>query len=786
MSSPRSERTARVGLVVLGMLAVLLTTLGAGYRASDLVLGGSGAFLQRGHDVVHVNAESGTVDAETARALASGTERLDVVQVDAQKVYVVNTATGEVTLLPTDSLVPERVLAASDDGGGKVQVVTGGGVGYLVGPDGRSLFRLDDSGGRTEIALSGPVSDVVVDGSGTAWALSLEAGELYEVSSAGRVARHGLEAEAASGTRLSLVDDRPAVYDPTEGVVTIGVGATSTSLRLPPLSQPVEVASTATRALVSVVRGTAEVFVADLDTGDVEKTQLSGREGSRFGEPVVFGGRLYVPDFTLHDVVVLDLGTLDQEDRVAVPGTSQFSLFARDGKVWANDPYDAATVVFHRNGAHSLIDKGTGEEVDDGEHNRGPKEEPRPADQPEAPLAVSPPDLDTPSAPPATTHPPTRPPANHGGQPEQPPAQDGPGDDTTPTVETPNVVGQDKGAACDEIRAAGLKCALVVEPGSDQPTGTVVATDPEGGTMVQVRSTVRVYYAGFATAPNVVGWPHDQACAEIQARRLVCNAQQGAVAQTAGDVGKVYAQDPVGDSQVANGSTVTLLYHPDGASTVPPVTGKDPTTACADVQAAGFVCEPHADGLYKDAGIVQAQDPGPGVTASVGSPVRVYYQQTPAQLLYRYKAQGQESRLMGLGPQQTPWPADSWTDVGHAYPVGTTTVPGLITISRYKCDANCGDTPGRGPTWAFRRPWDGPPPDDRGGPWHSDGDAFACFDPRSAQPNGTLPLTVLYHPTRKAFGYAIRGSEGYNVLVNEGYGNQNGPGNEYTLCYTWA
>src|SRR5262245_21211777 len=194
------DQAIRVALVLALLGGVTAAAFGIGYRSSDAVLGDGSAYVQKGHTVAHVNAESGKSDAEAARDLATGRQRLEVVQVRPGEVYVVNNATGEVWRLPTDTMQAGRVDGVPATGAGadnppqspgpqgessaaprsRSELVAGGGAAFLHDPDSGKLSRLD---GQRAVPVTTParIDAVVVDASGTAWALSKADGVLYEV-----------------------------------------------------------------------------------------------------------------------------------------------------------------------------------------------------------------------------------------------------------------------------------------------------------------------------------------------------------------------------------------------------------------------------------------------------------------------------------------------------------------------------------------------------------------------------------------------------------------------------
>jgi len=93
-------------VVVLAVLAgVLVVAFGTGYRASQAVVDDGSAYLVKGRSITHVNAETGRSDADVARELAKGDERLQVVQTPSGQVYVVS-ADGATTKIDLGEMAP--------------------------------------------------------------------------------------------------------------------------------------------------------------------------------------------------------------------------------------------------------------------------------------------------------------------------------------------------------------------------------------------------------------------------------------------------------------------------------------------------------------------------------------------------------------------------------------------------------------------------------------------------------------------------------------------------------
>ena len=79
---------------------------------------------------------------------------------------------------------------------------------------------------------------------------------------------------------------------------------------------------------------------------------------------------------------------------------------------------------------------------------------------------------------------------------------------STGTIEMPSVTGQQQAAATQTLQDAGLTNVTVTEVDSDQPPGTVVATDPAAGNQVGATTPVTLQVSGGPgeiIVPNVRG-----------------------------------------------------------------------------------------------------------------------------------------------------------------------------------------------------------------------------------------------------------------------------------------
>ncbi len=180
-----------------------------------------------------------------------------------------------------------------------------------------------------------------------------------------------------------------------------------------------------------------------------------------------------------------------------------------------------------------------------------------------------------------------------------------------PEVTVPSVINEPLADAVAELTSAGLD-ARVVEVDSDRTPGTVTGQQPSAGTVVVEGTQVRINVSRGprpVPVPNVIGFPYDQAAAELQRAGFAV-----ARVEVDSDLSKgiVVGQDPDGNSTSAEGSTVTLSVSRGPVTTaVPDVTNQEVSIARTTLEAAGFrvrtVLEDTTDPAQD--GFVIAQDP---------------------------------------------------------------------------------------------------------------------------------------------------------------------------------
>jgi hypothetical protein len=665
-----------IGLVFALLAGVLVIAFGTGYRASTALLSDGSAWLVKGHTAAHVNGTDGRVDAkiadaETAKALATGKERLQIVQTPAGGVYIVNKTTGHVTPIDTTTMQPAG--AGHQGTSGKVELLAGGGRAHIADRGRGTITPVNPKTIQpmgAPIVIDGGIRAAVADSSGAVWVLSDDGTTVRRVAG-GTIAATVPVLPAGNRDRraaLTLVGNRPVVVTGRSEVLLIGADRVDQTLRAPiPAGAQVVLNDPSVpgdRVWISLPESGQLAWV-DLDSGTGGITSLRAGGGETPGAAVVAGGRVYVPARAQGVVVVLDApeqGAVTFRETITVPGNaSDFDLFAKDDQVWINPPFDQRAVVVRPDGTHKTIDKGSGDGVrgDHGEQlpgaDGGDRREPTAKPPALPPPAVTP-------RPSATAQPPS---GDHGPETPRPPVSapptPRPTQQPTPQPSTgvaemtvvPAVVGQLKDDACRALGASQLNCRLAVVTAPSGRLGEVVASDPPAGSRVRMGTLVTLTYLGDVSVPSLVGRPVAEACQALQATaRLQCvQVDRGSAAGTGQPPGVVVAQDPGAGAIVRFGSQVRIEFYGSGGSlTVPGVVGKDKDQACADLAAAGFACQQVVADAPSPLNRVHTQTPAANTVAAPGTTVQVAYDDTATAPLVRLKRKSTNVWILSSNP----------------------------------------------------------------------------------------------------------------------------------------
>ena len=766
------DRFKRATVALPLVAVVLLVSFGTGYRTSHVVQDDGSAMLAKGHTVANVNGETGRSDAEVAKDLATGRQRLEVVQTPSGEVYVVNNDSGTVTRIDTATMTASATRQ-NPGAAGKVEVLAGGSSTYVVDRGHGKVYQVDPKtlAPLRTVELPGGIDGAVVDGAGTCWVLDGHDGRVRSIvggQSAGEV-----EVGAGQGMRLTLVGDHPVVVKPATGeVVRVDGERAAAAGRAPPASgDDVEVnapAATGSTAWLAVAH-TGELVGVDLGSGDPRTVRLRpprpGAPPPRFGPPVAAGSRVYVPDYANHVVQVVDAGSMRSLPPVKAPGAGggEFDLFLRNGKVWINDPYAQQGTVIGSDGHASPFDKGPGHGVVSNQPPPRSPGAPVPLPQHHAPVAAPGP---------APGQPGQGQPAPAPAGPQPPPATAAPR-----LVGVPDVVGMDDQRACAELQRAGLTCRLVAEaPQPGAIPGEVVATDPPAGSRVRPGRLVAVHFFGKATVPDVTGHPVGEACALVANAGLTCRQQDRGAAPPGQPTGVAVAQQPAAGVSVLGGSAVTVELY--GALSVPNVGGQPVDQACAALQQSGLVCQQAPGRANQPANVVYAQEPAAGAAAAPGSAVQVHFDPAGAVNLYRLKrlntnvwdVTSDEQHYQDLKAGRSGYTYVDDVVLGHAYGPGGPGAPDLAPVYSIHCNLRDNHI---GPIIYYANTPDPPPMPPVGGTCQLMSGLAAKL---LAQPlPGTVPLQrmVKHHDGTVDYAYAVPRDIGY--YQGQGFGASGAP-----------
>ncbi|MEU8250231.1 Stk1 family PASTA domain-containing Ser/Thr kinase [Nonomuraea sp. NPDC048916] len=190
-------------------------------------------------------------------------------------------------------------------------------------------------------------------------------------------------------------------------------------------------------------------------------------------------------------------------------------------------------------------------------------------------------------------------------------------------VTVPELATQTLRSAQSQLTALGLKFEVVQQFSSDDDKGTVIKTDPAGGTEVAKDSTVKLF---VSKGPEQVKVPDGLIGASTEdANQILEELGLSSTVKTkvsSKPQGKVIETDPKAGEQIEKGGTVTL-YVPKEMTAVPSVMGLTEQEASKLLKAAGFKVRvvPQASDVAQ--GTVIQQNPGEGAKLNPGTTVTI-------------------------------------------------------------------------------------------------------------------------------------------------------------------
>jgi serine/threonine protein kinase len=147
--------------------------------------------------------------------------------------------------------------------------------------------------------------------------------------------------------------------------------------------------------------------------------------------------------------------------------------------------------------------------------------------------------------------------------------------DGKPQVDLPDVVGQNKDDAANQLRSEGLRVVLT-QRDLDDPKDQVVEMQPPAGTAVADGSKVTLFWSdGPETVPSVVGKTEAQATSLIEAAGFKVSRVSDSTTQS--KKGTVLQQSPPPGQTLDKGSTVTIVVSTYVAPAPPPPSQQPPS-----------------------------------------------------------------------------------------------------------------------------------------------------------------------------------------------------------------
>ncbi len=194
-----------------------------------------------------------------------------------------------------------------------------------------------------------------------------------------------------------------------------------------------------------------------------------------------------------------------------------------------------------------------------------------------------------------------------------------------PTVTVPSVKGQQLTPATQLLSAAGLSYTVKYVT-SNQPIGTVLDQNPEGGSQVKQTVKVQLTVSGTQTSvsvPNVVGESATAAGATLGRAGLNVGTTTSACSgQSQVSNGQVASQNPAAGATVQPNSSVNIVV--SNCVSVPNVVGQTTSAAQGALGSAGLSPSTTTDASCTGTpGTIESQNPSPGSQVAGGSTVTI-------------------------------------------------------------------------------------------------------------------------------------------------------------------
>jgi eukaryotic-like serine/threonine-protein kinase len=201
-------------------------------------------------------------------------------------------------------------------------------------------------------------------------------------------------------------------------------------------------------------------------------------------------------------------------------------------------------------------------------------------------------------------------------------------------VEVPRVIGANVSAATQALRERGFEVEAIRDT-SDRPRNQVINQDPDGGTMAEQGSTVRITVSdgpGTGTVPFLRGQPQSEAVERLEELGFEAEIRR----EFDDEIGenRVIETAPAARTQLETGSTVTLVVSrgPERVE-VPDVTGRSEDAARSALENRGLrVSVDDEETGSAEAGTVLRQSPAGGSRIREGGSVTIVVARQPSEV----------------------------------------------------------------------------------------------------------------------------------------------------------
>ncbi len=370
-----SRAFVAVGLVAVMVVSGLAITLGSSQKTSLLNLLDGHGWLSSNQASTLVLADGSTAKVDLSLSVKnSGTS--EMVRVGGTDVLVNKSSGGTSTSYLDLGSFKVRPGVVVSQGSSSIDVVAGTKVLYTIDKNtgvitARNPVTMHKVG---SVNLGGQLTNGQTDSAGRLWVVNTSngllesanvvAGQLVSGNGAQIVAPH----TARSQVELTMANDHPVVLDLAKQLLVAAPdGTPGASLSVPklPSGSNVEMPGTVQSHVIPLSvsgQSDAEVLLAQVTPDGSPSAFITRQPGSinagdTLGTPQAYTGKVYVPDATTGEVVVLDeQGEQTDAFKAGNPGAN-LDLSLQGGDLWINQPDGNNAFVVNPSGIPQEINK---------------------------------------------------------------------------------------------------------------------------------------------------------------------------------------------------------------------------------------------------------------------------------------------------------------------------------------------------------------------------------------------------------------------------------------------